>query len=168
MTNGGDHMSLSDLAAIGSLVSGIAVLVSLIYLSVQTRQNSKHTKGQILQGRVARIVNQHLSMASSDLAAAWIAGNGGTATPEEIGRRQFYLQCLAYDLSWEDTVTQYESGLLDKERFDDFRAHVAVFIRDPGLRSYFSKRPIPNDGPTRFHKFINELLSESVTAPVMN
>jgi hypothetical protein len=161
-------MSLSDLAAIGSLISGIAVLVSLIYLGVQTQQNSKHTKGLILQGRVARIVNQHIAIASSDLAAAWIVGNGGNATLEEIGRRQFFLQCLAYDLSWEDTVTQYEAGLLGKEQFDDFRAHVIVFLREPGLRSYFSKRPIPVDGPTKFQRFINELLSESLTSPVMN
>jgi hypothetical protein len=44
-------MNLSDLAAIGSLVSGIAVLVSLVYLAQQTRQNSKHTRALIQQGR---------------------------------------------------------------------------------------------------------------------
>jgi len=37
-------MTLSDLASIGSLVSRFAVLVSLIYLAQQTRQNSKHTR----------------------------------------------------------------------------------------------------------------------------
>jgi hypothetical protein len=31
-------MTLSDLASIGSLVSGTAVLVSLVYLSLQNRQ----------------------------------------------------------------------------------------------------------------------------------
>jgi hypothetical protein len=35
-------MTLSDLSSIGSLVSGIAMLVSLIYLAQQTRQNVKH------------------------------------------------------------------------------------------------------------------------------
>ena len=44
-------MSLSDLASIGSLVSGVAVLVSLIYLSQQTRQNTKHSRALIQQGR---------------------------------------------------------------------------------------------------------------------
>jgi hypothetical protein len=33
-------MSLSDLASLGSFVSGIGVLVSLIYLAIQTRQNA--------------------------------------------------------------------------------------------------------------------------------
>ena len=44
-------MSLSDLASIGSLVSGIAVLVSLIYLAQQTWQNAKHTRALIHQAR---------------------------------------------------------------------------------------------------------------------
>ena len=34
-------MTLSDLASIGSLISGIAVLISLIYLSLQVRQAEK-------------------------------------------------------------------------------------------------------------------------------
>lgn len=33
-------MSLSDLASIGSFVSGVAVLASLIYLALQVRQNT--------------------------------------------------------------------------------------------------------------------------------
>ena len=37
-------MSLSDLAALGSFVSGFAVLASLIYLALQTRQNVKHKR----------------------------------------------------------------------------------------------------------------------------
>ena len=51
-------MSLSDLAAIGSLISGVAVLISLIYLARQMRQNTKHTRALIQQGRVERISNQ--------------------------------------------------------------------------------------------------------------
>jgi hypothetical protein len=33
-------MTLSDLASVGSLVSGVAVLASLIYLSLQARHNT--------------------------------------------------------------------------------------------------------------------------------
>jgi hypothetical protein len=33
-------MTLSDLASIGSLVSGVAVAITLIFLTVQIRQNT--------------------------------------------------------------------------------------------------------------------------------
>ena len=65
-------MTLSDLAAIGSLASGVAVLVSLIYLGLQVHQSAKHTRALILQGRAERIVTHHLTIANSDLVAAWI------------------------------------------------------------------------------------------------
>ena len=154
-------MSLSDLASVGSLVSGIAVLISLIYLSLQTRQNSKHTKALILQGRVERVVNHHLAIADQDLVAAWISENGGMATPEEIRRRQFWLQSIAYDVSWEDTFAQHEAGLLGNEQFADFRAHIAVILRHAGLHRFFSERPLPATGPTAFQQFIIKLLAET-------
>src|SRR6185369_7999739 len=60
---GGFHMTLSDLASIGSLVSGVAVLVSLVYLSLQIRQNARHSKALIQQGRAARIADTALRLA---------------------------------------------------------------------------------------------------------
>jgi hypothetical protein len=74
---------------------------------------------------------------------------------------------MAYDFSWEDTVAQHEAGLLRKEQFADFRAHAIVILRDAGLRTYFAQRPIPVGGPTKFQRFINELLSESAPPSVM-
>ena len=64
-------MSLSDLASIGSFVSGIAVLASLIYLSLQVSQNTKHSRALIQQGRVTGITTNYLTMADADLAAAY-------------------------------------------------------------------------------------------------
>jgi hypothetical protein len=89
-------MSLSDLAAIGSLISGVAVLISLIYLARQMRQNTKHTRALIQQGRVERISNQQLKFAESDLAASWLVANGIKATPEAVQQRQFEQQCIVY------------------------------------------------------------------------
>ena len=50
----GAFMSLSDLAAIATVISGLAVLGSMIYLAQQTRQNSKHTRALIQQGRAVQ------------------------------------------------------------------------------------------------------------------
>jgi hypothetical protein len=43
-------MTLSDLASIGSLVSGVAVLVSLVYLSSQVRQTEKNQRALMESG----------------------------------------------------------------------------------------------------------------------
>jgi hypothetical protein len=157
-------MTLSDIASVGSLLSALAVLTSLIYLSLQVKQNSKHTQALILQGRAARITTQYLTLASSDLASAWIAANGVTPTPEAVRLRQFMLQGMATDYSWEDTFYQHEAGLLGKEQFGDFREKLKLLLAEPGLRKYFSRRPVSQDGPSQFHQFIDELLSESASS----
>ena len=154
-------MTLSDLASIGSFVSGIAVLASLIYVSLQVKQNSKHTRALILQGRAARITSQYLTLANAELSSAWIAASGVTPTPEMVRRRQFLLQGMATDYSWEDTFCQHEAGLLGEDQFGDFRAKLAVLLQDPGLRDYFRRRPISKGGPSNFHHFIGGLLSET-------
>ncbi len=37
-------MTLTDLASIGSLLSGVAVVISLAYLAFQIRQNTRHQR----------------------------------------------------------------------------------------------------------------------------
>ena len=47
-------MTLSDLASIGSLVSGLAVLGSLFYLSLQNRQLDRNQRALMNQGVINR------------------------------------------------------------------------------------------------------------------
>ena len=56
-------MSLSDLAALGSFINGLAVLVSLVFLyfqlkqiGAQVKQAEKNQQATIRQGRTARLV----------------------------------------------------------------------------------------------------------------
>jgi PEP-CTERM motif len=46
-------MTLSDLAALGSFISSVAVLVSLIYLALQVRQADKNQRAIVQQERAA-------------------------------------------------------------------------------------------------------------------
>ena len=88
-------MSLADIASIASILSSIAVAVSLIYLGVQAHQNAKHTKALIQSARVDRLMTQMVGFSDADKCAAYIAGNGGEPTPQAIQERQFFMQCLA-------------------------------------------------------------------------
>ena len=127
-------MSLSDLASLGSFVSGVAVLISLIYLSLQMRQNSKHTKALVTQNRAERVSSTLLALANSDLAAAYDTANGGSASEQEVRRRQFQFMCAALINGWDDTFSQYEQGLLGHGQFVRFRNGIsATFLSDIGI-----------------------------------
>ena len=156
-------MTLSDLSSIGSLVSGVAVLASLVYLAQQNRQNVKHTRALIQQGRVERIVNVALMMADPELVAAWIVGNDTEPTPEAIKQLQFTLQCRAYLNSWDDSVLQYHQGLLSEEQFNRFCGQVSSLVAaNPGLRRFLTQGRFIGEN-NALQKFVAQMLADSET-----
>ena len=159
-------MNLNDLAAIATVVSGTAVVISLVYLALQVRQNTRHTQALIHQGRIARSVALHLNMTEPHLAEAWIAAAGATASAQDVLRRQFWLLAFSYELSWEDTFVQHELGLLGDEQFADFRARLVDILAHNGLRTFFSTRPVPPSGKTMFQKFMAGVIAESAARDV--
>jgi hypothetical protein len=133
-------MSLSDLASIASVLSSIAVAVSLIYVGVQAHQNAKHTRALIQSNRVDRLMSQMVGFSDADKCAAYIVGNGKEATPQAIQERQFFMQCLAQTGVMLDVYTQYQSGLLNEEQFNGVCGTYRVWLREPGFRKLMIER----------------------------
>jgi hypothetical protein len=111
-------MSLSDLASLGSFVSGIAILISLIYVSLQLRQSTKHQRALMHQGYAARVTeNLHwlAEPGNAELRARIIAGETAFKA-EELYRLQQFLRVGV--LNSQDSYLQHRSGLLDATAFN--------------------------------------------------
>jgi hypothetical protein len=119
-------MTLSDLASIATVISSIAVLASLIYLALQTRQNVRHTKALLWQSASERTMALCLGMADPELAKPFLAASETEPTPEAIGRYQVYLQNFALLIQCIEMFSQWQDGLVDDERFDFFRAQIVA------------------------------------------
>ena len=78
-------MTLSDLSSIVGMISGLAVLGSLVYLAQQTRQNVRHTMALIQQGRSNQVADR-LGAISSDptFAEVSIRGAVGDQTLSDV------------------------------------------------------------------------------------
>ena len=117
-------MTLSDLAAFGSLLSGLAVLVSLVLLyfqlremNMQSRLNIRHTRALIQQTRNERIINNVLlNAADPAVNALQMRGDAGdpTLTPEQV--IGYFNLCTAELIFAEDSFYQHRDGLIDDER----------------------------------------------------
>jgi hypothetical protein len=130
-------MTLSDFATFTTAVSGIAVTVSIVYLALQTHQSSKHTRALLLQGQTDRVVTTLVAMADPAIAEAWIAGNGGEASPAAIKGVQFAQICnaLVYDMS--DFYNQNAEGLAKGEQYEHACVGYSILLRQPGMRAYW-------------------------------
>jgi hypothetical protein len=158
-------MTLSDLASIGSLVSGIAVLVSLVYLAIQVRQAEKNQRAALNQGYITRVADYLRWYADSpinELRARVIAGDTAF-TAEELLRLQLAFRVTL--LSAQDAYLQHKAGLLDEMTLDNSMRNVRNgWLNQPVYRALWQQQA-PNVAP-EFADVIETVLRETpVTKP---
>jgi hypothetical protein len=156
-------MSLSDLASLGSFVSGFAVLISLIYLSLQVRQTKRNQQIAIRHSRATRIVELQLALADPGVTEAWLHGSG---SPQEITQTevsQFINLCRALFFHFEDSFYQREEELLNDDAFETVVAGARLSARSPGWRAAW-KIARPNFGG-RFRDFMDGVVARSAAEP---
>ena len=156
-------MSLSALASLGSLVGGIAVLISLIYLALQVRQTERNQQISIRHSRASRTVELHLALADPAVADAWLHGSG---SPQEITQTelsQFINLCRSLFFHFEDSFYQREEGLLNDDAFETVVAGARLLARNPGLRAAW-RMARPNFGG-RFLDFMDGVVAGSALEP---
>lgn len=158
-------MSLSDLAALGSFVSGVSVLVSLIYLSLQVKHTKRNQQIAIRHARATRIVELHLALANVGVAEAWLHGSSDPQAISQTEVGQFMSVCRALFFHFEDSFYQRQEGLLNDDAFDTVVAGVRFSARSPGLRAAW-RIARPNFAG-RFLAFMDDaILRSPAEAPV--
>ena len=128
-------MTLTDLAAVASVISSIAVAVSLIYLALQVRQAEKNQRALMQQGRADRVSDLVLRISEPNLAGVFNKGmvDPGALSADEINR--FVTISRAMLVSAEDSFLQRRAGMLGDEAFRSFAAGLRnLFATSPGLR----------------------------------
>lgn len=111
-------MTLSDLAPIGTVVSAVAVLVSLFLLNLQVRQSAKHQRALVQQGRAARSVDIAMRLMGAEFAGVYSRCMKGDAGVSETQLVQFMGYCRAVFLGAEDSYLQHRVSLLDELAFE--------------------------------------------------
>jgi hypothetical protein len=156
-------MSLSDLASVGSFVSGFAVLASLIYLALQVRQTKRNQQISIRHSRASRIVEMERALADPAVADAWLHGSEAPEelTPMELS--QFIHLCRALLFHFEDSFYQREEGLLNDDAFETVIAGARLLARSPGWRTAW-RFARPNFGG-RFRDFMDGVVAGTAGQP---
>jgi hypothetical protein len=133
-------MNLSDWASIGSLVSSIAVLISLIYLALQVRQAERNQQASIRQGRATRVVDIVLATGDPALGDALPKGTAGETDISSVQFGQFIAIYGAFLASAEDTYLQYKEGLLTEAVYASFTESWRQTLAQPGVRALWKLR----------------------------
>ena len=134
-------MTILELGALGELLGSIAVLATLVYLSVQIRQNThsmdeskKLALAQTYQMRADALQMMLVHAADSKRIGPIIAKLTDAGYPEDIRaldglskeeRQRFRLWQIAQQTHWDNMFFQYQQGFIDEEYYrDSFRERV--------------------------------------------
>src|SRR4051812_33092379 len=159
-------MSLSDLASLGSFVSGLGLLISLVYLALQVRHTKRNQQISIRHSRASRIVQLQLALADPAVANAWLHGSGSPHELTQTELSQFISLCRALFFHFEDSFYQREEGLLNDDAFETVVAGARLSARSPGWRAAW-RIARPNFGG-RFLNFMDGVAAGSPVEPPLD
>ena len=128
-------MSLSDLAAVGSFVNGVAVLASLIFVGFQLRQNTQAVRAAASQAHSQNWQQITMSVVEcADFAHIWRRG----LTDDE--RVRFYAFAGATLRFFEGARLQWLHGQLDNEHWHNVEKTATDFAATSGYKAYWAQR----------------------------
>ncbi len=131
-------MGLSQLADLGELLGGIAVVASLIYLGVQIRQNTRTVRASTLHQNTDLWSSLFLRLAEPDLARGYLAGMGGQPDIRPLQYTQFFFICRSMFLAFENQYYQMRHGVLDSEAYAGYERSISTqFLAFKGFRLWW-------------------------------
>jgi hypothetical protein len=128
-------MKLADLAPIASLVSAVAVLISLIYLSLQVRQAERNQRAAVNQAILDRHIRYTEWLRMPPLAALHLRAVAGEVDFDdaEVAQILGFVQALSAQAL--DAWVQRRSRLIDEPTFAMVMGAVRLLLSIPAYRA---------------------------------
>jgi hypothetical protein len=118
-------MTIGDLGSVGEFIGAIAVLVTLIYLAAQLKQNTQAIRAQISQARSDQAQEFFLFSAGSDhIAEIWakvqvdhVPDPAKLEELDDVERSRLLFYCVANQQRLENMYFQHKRGFLNDETY---------------------------------------------------
>ena len=131
-------MDLQDLGSIGEFLGAIAVVVSLVYLSAQIRQNTRSLRANAYKDFILSIASTREAIARDrDLAELWERGLSDYPTLPADRYRFDAIMARAVS-NFQIAREFYSRGRLERSVFDSNRAILLGLLRSGGGSSWWS------------------------------
>ena len=129
-------MTLSDLGSIGEFVSSLAVVVSLIYVAIQIRQNSRETRLASQQRALEASRDMIARMATKEASELFAKGHANPDTLTDAETIQLRLLRSAQLRNIENAYLMHLEGVIDAKVFSIFPRQARNILKaDPEIVS---------------------------------
>lgn len=158
-------MSLEDFYYVSQIIASVAVLASLIYLALQTRQAARNQQAQMHAMRLQAIREDIKRATDPAFQHTFQSGMAGDTElkPEDVG--QFLGVTYGLMLNFQEQFHQFQEGMINARRWEPSKLALRRQLASPGYRAAISTFRAELD--PLFVVLVDQILAELKTAPAM-
>jgi hypothetical protein len=146
-------LSIQDWGAVGEMAGAIAVIITLVYLAIQIRQNSKQLKQQSFQTWVAASMDLNMATLDPGRAELFTRGFTDSADLSEDSWIAFAYWNIGFMQIAQAIDYMYRSGSLDHSLWASEIDRARLVLGLPGVRQWWDA-----GGRTQFTSDFVELM----------
>jgi hypothetical protein len=133
-------MTLSDLGNLGEFISAVAVVVSLLYLAVQVRQNTRMMRVSTHQALNSEWNSLNVAYGSDpEVATLLDRGSQDYSQLNRVERFRYTLLMRAIFGSHNDMFLCFSEGLISQEEWAGQSRAIATALAWPGARTWWER-----------------------------
>ncbi len=135
-------MTLEDFANVSEILGAIAVVATLIYLSLQVRQNTRAVRTDAYHQATQQLW-ESANVIAQDSELTSIVYKGTAAFDEVADEERFRFQFVvsSFLFGTEFLLRLYESGQIEREDWENVFDNNLIWLRQPGIRQLMQTRP---------------------------
>jgi len=134
-------MNIQDLGSFGEFVAAIATVVTLGYLAVQIRLNTKAQRNDSRLATTRLITEWHTAvMCDGELVRIFSAGFLEPDKLDSADRARFIWIVAAFMTRMEEMYTQHQAGLIEPKIWTQYRAVTASFLQNTILKEWWDSK----------------------------
>jgi hypothetical protein len=111
-------MNWDAIGAVGDFVGGAAVIITLMYLTVQLRQNTKTTRLSSAQAITEQLQNMFNLLSADQELAEIFAEAGAHSNLKGAEKVRYYTLCSNLYRVYESAFIQRKEGAIENERWE--------------------------------------------------
>jgi hypothetical protein len=153
-------MSLEEWGWLGGLLGGVGIVISVVYLAAELRQNTRAIRLAAFQNVIDSFAGVSFDLARDrQLVDLFVRAAREFAMLDEVERTQYSYMMLSYLRRAEGLLFQTEIRVLQTDQWSGIRASIRAVLTPPGARHCWNE--IKDRFNPRFREFIATILDDS-------
>jgi len=132
-------MNWEAIGTIAEVVGALGVIVTLVYLALQIRDNTKQSRLSSIRAINASTDSAFEPIYIPGNTRIWTAGLADPSSLDDESRHVFSLLMTRLIASFDATTYQYEQGAVPPKLYDGYAAFFASFVATPGGSAWYAK-----------------------------